>query len=819
MNFLRVIALFTAIFCNCEVSSHGISSLDDETYQIFVELIKGEFHVPLKERSSQVKSALVRFWRNQKHLSLRQNQLCFDGKVILKKSDVGETVKKAYKETKGSGVRKLYHHMKGSCSGIGERDVRSVLQNCRVHQRLNARFQNHAPLKPIRARSVQIRHQVDLISMEKSPCRHKGKTFKYILSVIDVFSRYHWLVPLQRKASEGVAKALCDIYREHGPPKVIQHDCGTEFRGAVERLCKTLKIKVIQSRPYHPQSQGKIERSHRVYKKKLLYDMLTVGKSGVSWVRSLQDYARTMNVEPREELKWKSAFEVYYGRKINKERYNPNNLLIEERSTNADMTLPRSKDYKAHKKDTSVIRKIASEAGKKCEKRMIRKGLRKNPVSIYSVGESVLIRYPPSKKISSKRSIIEARILGRNLKNHIYKVRFVFPVGGSNVVKKWISVTDITSLTAAEEKKKRKQAEIKSKKQHRKQYLIPLLDPREVFGSILSRQRLTVRFDPDKDGNCQFSALCYHLAKIGIYRSPETLRKELVEYLMNHPSGADGFPLELFIGMPWEQYLAAMSNDGVFGDHLTLQAAANVFMIQINVYSSLGPSATQVIAPMQGCPLATFSLGHFAEGAGEHYVCLEDNAPQEFQRDDQTDSENEDERGNEVDEHENAPQEPLTDDQADGEQESGNERVKHGHTNKINQNHTSSTKNQNQLTKENDNKGGPHLNYDILEQIIKIAVQKYPSMRSSLRMVSRFFRDRVNKVPLPEIHIPELDTFADIHHVSIRRIIRLKGRGSAVISILRKMIDSVNWANAWVSFVFHGLGWYGIKSIYWKKRG
>ena len=61
-------------------------------------------------------------------------------------------------------------------------------------------------------------------------------------------------------------------YRENGVPRVIQHDQGPEFDGAVSRLCKKLQIKVINGLPYHPQSQGKVERGHRSLRKKISYD-------------------------------------------------------------------------------------------------------------------------------------------------------------------------------------------------------------------------------------------------------------------------------------------------------------------------------------------------------------------------------------------------------------------------------------------------------------------------------------------------------------------------------------------------------------------
>ena len=42
-----------------------------------------------------------------------------------------------------------------------------------------------------------------------------------------------------------------------------------------------------------------------------------MGKAGVNWIKSLPDYARSLNQDPKEELFWKTPFEIYYGRKPN----------------------------------------------------------------------------------------------------------------------------------------------------------------------------------------------------------------------------------------------------------------------------------------------------------------------------------------------------------------------------------------------------------------------------------------------------------------------------------------------------------------------
>ena len=54
---------------------------------------------------------------------------------------------------------------------------------------------------------------------------HKGKCKKYILSVLDIFSRFHWLAPLKSKSAFEVKKKLSyQIYLIHGMPKRIQSD-------------------------------------------------------------------------------------------------------------------------------------------------------------------------------------------------------------------------------------------------------------------------------------------------------------------------------------------------------------------------------------------------------------------------------------------------------------------------------------------------------------------------------------------------------------------------------------------------------------------
>ena len=132
---------------------------------------------------------------------------------------------------------------------------------------------------------------------------------------MDIFSCFYWLAPLERKKSSHVKSVLHRIYNVHSIPERLQSDNGGEFKKDVKHYCKRNKIKMIRCRPYNPKAQGKVERSHRVLRNKIHYDMVQQRNTGVNWVKNLPNCMKCLNSEKREELSWKSSFEIYFGRK------------------------------------------------------------------------------------------------------------------------------------------------------------------------------------------------------------------------------------------------------------------------------------------------------------------------------------------------------------------------------------------------------------------------------------------------------------------------------------------------------------------------
>ena len=149
--------------------------------------------------------------------------------------------------------KSIFYHCKGLLRGNREKDSDISKPTA------NKSTDTSQLLKPVTSKEVMNGIQMDIVDMTRNPVEiSEDKLYRYVLVVLDVFSRFIFLRPFQSKSSTEVASVVMQIFSDVGPPKIIQTDQGTEFKGVVEQVMNKLKVKIIHSRPYHPQSQGKV---------------------------------------------------------------------------------------------------------------------------------------------------------------------------------------------------------------------------------------------------------------------------------------------------------------------------------------------------------------------------------------------------------------------------------------------------------------------------------------------------------------------------------------------------------------------------------
>ncbi|CAG2201393.1 unnamed protein product [Mytilus edulis] len=127
-----------------------------------------------------------------------------------------------------SGPDKLYNYVqKEGKYKISKYKIRKWLQSQEPYslQRPLRRPQNRTEIV---VAGIDDQWSADLMDMVKFS-KH-NKEYKYVLVVIDVFSKYLWLRKLKDKKGESVATAFQDIFKTGRVPNRIRTDMGQEFK-------------------------------------------------------------------------------------------------------------------------------------------------------------------------------------------------------------------------------------------------------------------------------------------------------------------------------------------------------------------------------------------------------------------------------------------------------------------------------------------------------------------------------------------------------------------------------------------------------------
>ena len=152
-------------------------------------------------------------------------------------SEVPTIISAFYKKYKGEGARKLSGRIRKTFTGISRERIQSWINSNKDHCKRNPIFDNKDPLQPVIEHETMNRIQIDLVIMENKPSiSPDGITYRYILSVLDIFSRFLFLRPLQSKESLEVANNMKEIFITIGNPNIIQSDGGSEFKGILHFL-------------------------------------------------------------------------------------------------------------------------------------------------------------------------------------------------------------------------------------------------------------------------------------------------------------------------------------------------------------------------------------------------------------------------------------------------------------------------------------------------------------------------------------------------------------------------------------------------------
>jgi len=264
-------------------------------------------------------------------------------------------------------------------------DIGRHVKNCKTCQKIK--------FKPHTKRSLE-RYPIPNYPFEycsidlKGPLPITESGNRYILVFIDWYSRYAEAIALANKEASTVARALVNgCFCRHGFPKFMLTDRGKEFENdLLDEICKLLGIKKLRTTPYHPESNGLIERFNRTLGQLLM--AFTQSRAG-DWDQYLQllmfTYRSTIHSATRE-----TPFYALYFRDI----AGPNNInVLRPYSEEDDFANEVSKVLKSTRE---LIRLNLGKSKDKQEK--LRDTIKKD--EIFAVGD--LIMFYDKGKVTNK---------------------------------------------------------------------------------------------------------------------------------------------------------------------------------------------------------------------------------------------------------------------------------------------------------------------------------------------------------------------------------------------------------------------------------
>ena len=156
------------------------------------------------------------------------------------------------------------------------RDVRQAIRECTTCQ-ATALPKGQTVIEG----RIKAQREFDVLAIDLLKLPRSNKGFKYLLVAVDHFTRFAWVVPMKSKSAQATMDAFQTLDIPVNKPRILLSDNGTEFCNEIfNQYCGAFGIKQHFTVPYHPQSDGVVERFNRT-----LISMLRAysDESGENW--------------------------------------------------------------------------------------------------------------------------------------------------------------------------------------------------------------------------------------------------------------------------------------------------------------------------------------------------------------------------------------------------------------------------------------------------------------------------------------------------------------------------------------------------------
>lgn len=210
-----------------------------------------------------------------------------------------------------SGFYKTYKRIKENYKWqTMKKDIKAFVKNC---QQCQINKTNRHPVKTpmqITTTSKEPFEKIFLDIVGPLPLTINGN--KFILTIQDDLTKFSYAYAIFNHEAETVANKICSFIFLFGIPQSIVTDNGTDFTSnLIKEINKIFKIKHVTTSPYHPQSNGALERSHSTLKDYLKH---FINKDQNNWDDFIETAMFAYNTQIHSTTQF-SPYELLFGRK------------------------------------------------------------------------------------------------------------------------------------------------------------------------------------------------------------------------------------------------------------------------------------------------------------------------------------------------------------------------------------------------------------------------------------------------------------------------------------------------------------------------
>ena len=192
-------------------------------------------------------------------------------------------------------------------------NVADYVRSCNECQRAKKSTQpNRAPLVNMPVTEPFSRLHMDILG----PVTQTSEGYKYILLVVDSFSKWPEAFPLKTQDSKEIAKVLFSgIFCRYGAPHTIVTDRGQNFMSKlVTAVCEIFQVTRHFTSSYHPQTNATCERMNSTIAQCI---RTYINKDQDNWPDLLSGVMMALRMSPSTQAADLSPYQILFGREMN----------------------------------------------------------------------------------------------------------------------------------------------------------------------------------------------------------------------------------------------------------------------------------------------------------------------------------------------------------------------------------------------------------------------------------------------------------------------------------------------------------------------